>query len=312
MSGHVTYHAFLTRFAVRLEGHSAPPSAEWVERRFTLFERYCLPSMQSQTLRDFEWLLFFDAGLPDSCAQRLSAYRDACPDIVPVRLAGSWSGAEAAEAVRGRMPEGATLVVTSRLDSDDAVACDYVARLREAAATIEGGALFFDWGFNLVSGALYAQPLLRGPFASVIWRPATGAPFATVADHEHGRLDEVMPSVHLGLPHAWVQVVHGDNIANRMRGVRVPRSILRRRFRVPALTGLPREGRFELTADMGRSAVAFLSSLARDPERARRARRFVRERAGVWWASASAARADRLAGLAARARGSRPLRGRPR
>lgn len=62
-------HFLITRFNLNLyerDKHAAPTrTARWLEHRFEVFERYCLPSVAAQTATDFRWLCLFDAATPE-------------------------------------------------------------------------------------------------------------------------------------------------------------------------------------------------------------------------------------------------------
>lgn len=53
-------HLIITRFNLNLyarDKHDAPTRTErWLEHRFEIFERYCLPSVAAQTNPNFRWL----------------------------------------------------------------------------------------------------------------------------------------------------------------------------------------------------------------------------------------------------------------
>ena len=75
-------HFVLTRFNVPLKlevpaGQNPGPNrrldAGWLTRRFDLFERVCLPSLQRQTQGAFQWLVFLDWATPVSFKERIAA-----------------------------------------------------------------------------------------------------------------------------------------------------------------------------------------------------------------------------------------------
>lgn len=223
-------HVVLTRFAVRLTEDAAAPSDEWIARRRRLFEAYCLPSMQAQTRQDFRWVLFVDPGISETSRAELASYRSVLPGIVVADLSPDDPlGYE--RAVRALLPDEATAVVTTRIDNDDAVSVDHIARIREAVAGVaadERRAFVFTSGYELSAGRLYWRPFPRSPFASLV-EPTLGT-LSTVMGAGHEALDAVAPVTELAGDAAWLQVVHGDNILNRVRGVRVPRSRLHGAF----------------------------------------------------------------------------------
>ena len=56
-------HFIITRFILNLyaqDQHDLPTRSDrWVEYRFEVFERYCLPSVAAQTSGNFTWLCLF-------------------------------------------------------------------------------------------------------------------------------------------------------------------------------------------------------------------------------------------------------------
>jgi hypothetical protein len=69
-SGAPFSHVLITRFNIRVpcgERPTAewkPPSKEWMLHRLDLFERYCLPSVASQSVQNFHWILLVDPNTP--------------------------------------------------------------------------------------------------------------------------------------------------------------------------------------------------------------------------------------------------------
>jgi len=58
-------HFLLTRFNVRPDAVSPPPTEEWLRHRLELFRRYALPSVAKQTVNPHQWLVLCDGGSPD-------------------------------------------------------------------------------------------------------------------------------------------------------------------------------------------------------------------------------------------------------
>lgn len=65
-------HFILTRFNLLIfnknkEGKKVR-TIKWLEHRFMLFEKYCLPSVKNQTCQDFQWIVLFDSSTPERFA----------------------------------------------------------------------------------------------------------------------------------------------------------------------------------------------------------------------------------------------------
>lgn len=84
----VLQHFFLTRFNILLwredkEGNKVRTS-KWLEHRFQLFEKYCLPSIIGQTCQDFEWIVLFDSTTTEKYKGKIAEYQKECPQLIPV------------------------------------------------------------------------------------------------------------------------------------------------------------------------------------------------------------------------------------
>lgn len=81
-------HFVLTRFNLRLwhrdKSGSSVRTRVWLDHRFSIFERYCLPSISGQTCKDFTWIVLFDSKTPDEYKTRIAGYQNVCPQLIPV------------------------------------------------------------------------------------------------------------------------------------------------------------------------------------------------------------------------------------
>lgn len=245
-------HFLITRFniPVPFKGSENRLRPEWLERRFELFERFCLPSVASQSTRDFTWLVLVDAETPSRFLTRLDGCRRAFP-LRPLRVDGSWRDL-LREEVTGLLPPGARHVLTSRLDSDDAVGVRFIESVRGAAQARDSGVFLFPRGFVWHEGRLYLRDYPLNPFATML-EPLQG--FKTVFQADHNDLADSGEVVYLSEEPSWLQVVHGGNASNSLAGLRVwdaPKS-LTAAFPELAAGLAPREGLLEWAADFSRS-----------------------------------------------------------
>ncbi|MDA8383618.1 MAG: glycosyltransferase [Betaproteobacteria bacterium] len=231
MPGSLILHYIVTRFNVRED--AAKKSAldpEWLARRFDLFERFCLPTVMSQTSRDFIWLLLFDVDTPPSARRRIEKLAE-WPLIKPLFLEPGTSdvGRVAVEMAMVGTPD---LLLTTRLDNDDGLASNYVEVVRNRGMVEEPTVLEFPVGYVWWRGHAYRDRQPRNPFITLA-EPLYGdpsRPFVTVykeAHHESFKMGRVLE---VSEDPGWLQVVHGGNIANRARGVRAAVKELKGRF----------------------------------------------------------------------------------
>ena len=128
-------HFIITRFNLNLyaqDKHDLPTRTDrWLEHRFEVFERYCLPSVAAQTSGNFTWLCLFDAATPESCRRRIEGYKARCPQFEAVYYTAA-QAANLTENLRttiaayvscdrkGRKSPPPKLLITTNLDNDDA------------------------------------------------------------------------------------------------------------------------------------------------------------------------------------------------
>ena len=234
-------HVILTRFNVPTKGREADVRAKtgWLERRFDLFERFCLPSVAGQTRHDFSWIIYFDAMTPAPFLARIAKAQMRFPFIALFRDALPLD--EVRGDVSAHLPTGKGRVLTTRLDNDDALARDFVARVQDAGAAHRAGtALNFPDGFGWRKGWVYGARDESNPFASVV---EDVADFRTIWAQPHALLDQAFRLIQIEDGPAWLQVIHGDNVTNRIKGRQRPGSVLGDRFCINPWENTPHPSR---------------------------------------------------------------------
>lgn len=208
----------LTRFDLPSGGDEQVVRAQegWLRNRWELFERYCVPSVVGQTDRALTWIAYFDPLGPEWLAARVAPLA-AGGVLHPVRREQVSTADLLADIAECVGPERGSTLTTTNLDNDDALAADFVARLRAVAGRTAPArtAVYFEDGLIRSAGRLYVRRDPTNAFCSVA-EPWEGA--VTCWTDWHNRLADHMP-VHgeRGAP-AWLQVVHGQNVSNRVRG----------------------------------------------------------------------------------------------
>jgi hypothetical protein len=230
-------HFIQTRFSVKEVSWAwaeFPP--EWFESRVALFEAYCLPSAASQSAADFDWLVYCDESTPSHVLSKLRGHERELPTLNVV-LTGP--DRDPAHLVGERIEEGTDLVVTTRLDSDDALHSRFVEYVQAYAELFldsrhERLLLNFPRGYKLdvVAGKAYESRIFNSPFPNLFERSGAGGALRTVLAGSHSKLrQEYQCHQDESLP-AWVQVLHGGNVINQLWSgePEVPRETLRDGF----------------------------------------------------------------------------------
>jgi len=107
-----------------------------LERRFRLFEGVCLPTLKAQRDTDFTLIFLVAADFPKRWRQRLDAALAGLPfaKVIEKPPMNHYQGIR--EAFDAVPREGFTHRTTFRLDDDDAVNLDYIAKLRKLSAKL--------------------------------------------------------------------------------------------------------------------------------------------------------------------------------
>ena len=187
-------HVIMTRFNMPTPGRESQIRSRpgWLAGRFELFERYCLPSIAAQTTRDFHWVVYFDVETPPEFRARIEACRAVFP-FVPYFT--EFFPAEGWPRSLGELfGQPTPWLLTTRFDSDDALAVDHVARLRaavEAAAPTARTSFNLTHGVVIEDGRVYAHAHPSNAFASWL-EPGDGSARTCMSiNHmrmaEHGR-----------------------------------------------------------------------------------------------------------------------------
>lgn len=206
-------HYLLTSFHVNNQPDTLLPDETWLRARIPLFERYCLPSVLQQDTQDFEWMVFCDQSSP---AWLTKYFADlAVGNLRLVRIRGPISG----ESVRSSIPPegGGMRTITTRLDSDDALASDFIRRVQEVDSEAPRYAINFKYGLQDTRMGLLATRSLGSPFISISDFDSRNP--QTVFDFDHQLVAIAMPVIQLAGSPGWLQSIHDLNVLNRAHGL---------------------------------------------------------------------------------------------
>lgn len=223
-------HVLLTRFSAVLLPDQPPLPREWLDYRMGFFYDACHPSVTRQRGAEFDWLILFDDRCDDD-------FRELVEDLAQDAFTPVWShepfrrnsfAAPVAELTAAR--GAAAHLITTRIDSDDAMARDFMAAVQGEFAGQDRLFVNFPRGIQIDrSGAVYRSDILSSPFLSLIER-RTPDPPATVFVAKHAWARAHGPIREVAAPVMWAQVVHGVNLSNIVNGTRVPPRIVAERF----------------------------------------------------------------------------------
>lgn len=196
---------------------------EWLEGRFELFEQLCLPSVVSQTNHDFDWYIYFDENTDEIFKKKIVDLQVIYPfkakyvnifDIEKItdELTSVYANQE--------------FLLSTRLDSDDLLSKYYVEHLHEIVnlGKMHKKVINFDNGAILMKKGqqnfLYDYIDSSSPFSSLL--EPISVRLSTILSVNHTTLHQHFDVVNVKSNPMWLQVVHGGNVSNIVRGKRVP------------------------------------------------------------------------------------------
>ncbi|MCG6902114.1 MAG: putative rhamnosyl transferase [Rhodobacter sp.] len=201
--------------------------ADRLKRRFRLFESYCLPSLANQTDPDFCVILLVGANMPGPWKTRL---RELTASIAAVRIVEArpqhhYAGIK--RTLNAHPSDGFTHRTTFRLDDDDAVDNDFVARLKRLAplAARVGGAqhatvIAHNLGFylELREDQTLVYPTCERTPLSVGAALIAPAPYLeNIYKVDHRQLPQYFNTYCDTRHYSYVRTIHPDNKANPHR-----------------------------------------------------------------------------------------------
>ena len=159
-------HVLLTRFSAVLHPDAPPADEDWLFYRLGFFVDACLPSVLSQRgAQSFEWLVIFD----DRCSDDFRAQVEELADgaFTPIWTHEPFTRDAFAQHVADRCHS--PFVITTRIDSDDAMAVDLMASVQAQFDGQERLFVNFPRGIQIDrSGAVHRATILSSPFLSLI------------------------------------------------------------------------------------------------------------------------------------------------
>lgn len=200
-------HIILTTFnSIVDECHTKSLDSSWIKDRWALFTRYTVPSMLGQTCQSFYWIIEFHFQSPPFLKSLVQSAG------WPSHFLPSFGERERiAELLRLSLCQ---LILTSRIDSDDAYHRDAVSRIQSAGRKCD--ILNFEHGYQCdhVSGCVALMHRDSSAFSTKINLSSRGDdPFDVGGDHGFLSKRYSYTDISGGDP-MYLMVLHGKNVGN--------------------------------------------------------------------------------------------------
>lgn len=193
---------------------------ERMEERFALFETVALPGLIAQTDPDFDLIIVVGDKMPAPYLERLRALVAPLPQVQIVMRAPGPHRQVMKDILNGARRDPGAPCLQFRFDDDDAVAVDFVERLRQASkdcAALSAGhkAVTFDWnkGLNAKFGpeGVALAEMHRACFVAALGMQVRGRTALTIMNFNHTRLPRFMPVVSFPEPLMYIRGLNGFN-----------------------------------------------------------------------------------------------------
>lgn len=186
---------------------------EWMQNRCELFEKYYLPSITKQSNKNFNVLLLFDI---NTDKKYINKYKD-IPNIniiyIPHKeFLSYWLSKKDID-----------VLITSRIDNDDAITLDYVELIQQQALMKPEVEQLIDFsGHQLIETDYRVVPIYQNvansPFLSVSSNKKQG--FRHCFLNEHSYMHQFFKNIKKYKDKSYfLQVIHERNLGNTRAGI---------------------------------------------------------------------------------------------
>lgn len=211
----------------------------WHTFRNQLFEDYCVPSVKAQVNQTFEWVIFFNDDKKNKYREFLNRVNNKSdtvhfifvkPDESHVRLFREYLTSTHTH----------RYLITTRMDNDDCISKDFIDSIQKKFSELKSGNKADDLIINVGNGYQYE---LKFPYRKAVVNNYHYSPFVThvfktddslktVLDQPHHLWENHLDSVEIDSRLYWTQVIHQNNLANRVLSLKLLPVLLDSRFPV--------------------------------------------------------------------------------
>lgn len=206
-----------------------------LEDRFRLFETVALPSLRAQTDPDFGIVIVIGTQFPRQHRLRLEAMVKDVPQIVIHEEPPRNQREVMKEVLNDARMHPAEPCLQFRFDDDDAIGCDFIARLRTAARDCaplldQSRTVAFDWNRGHVAEftahGIRAREVYRPFYVAALGILIRGDCGLTVMNYGHEKIPQFMPAVSFSDPHMWVRGLNEHNDSRQALAKEPPLDLL--------------------------------------------------------------------------------------
>ncbi|MEP6646766.1 MAG: glycosyltransferase [Saprospiraceae bacterium] len=218
-------HYLVTRFNVPVEGWNKDKGGQpildetWMKHRLSLFKTYCMPTIQHQTTKNFQWIIYCDK---NTSAAYMKQIEDWIKNIPAKSVRQVSDLTELMSDLRKLISKTDTpFVITTRLDNDDGLGRNTMQIIQEHFK--EKDLLLL----NFLSGIVYDTRIKviteikkgqQNHYTSLIEMRKPAEQMITVLGFAHDNPPPAIMIENLSAKSAWLKIIHEKNMKSRLKG----------------------------------------------------------------------------------------------
>ncbi len=192
----------------------------WLNQRYNLFEKYCLPSIKAQSNSNFKWLVYFDTNTPSSFKEKNQNFHRSYSNFIPMYVDNFEEFNEnLSNDIKRNCDFNSEYIITTRIDNDDCFHIDAVRKIQENFRQIDISIIDLINGLCLQVEEEYKLTLNKNiklnPFISLVEK--NSKKLTTVLKIGHNEWSDKINRIIIDDGFYWIQIIHSRNISNSLK-----------------------------------------------------------------------------------------------
>ena len=188
---------------------------DYLKKRFELFEKYCLPSIEAQTDKNFCWFILMNTETPDAFKVRMESIITHSKANIVLLYMKEYN----LELIKQKILElkGDINWVTSiRVDNDDILAKNFVEEVRKVAPRINKTVINFERGlhYNLGTKEIGIHSAKANHFISYIEDISKNFELVYKCGHNKMLSSGISKCINIKKKPMWAELIHDTNVVN--------------------------------------------------------------------------------------------------
>nr|WP_275950784.1 glycosyltransferase [Enterococcus rivorum] len=191
----------------------------YLEKRFELFRKYTIPSIKGQTTKNFIWVVMFHKKTPKKFLNQIFEMKQEMSFFHPIFIDDN----ENIERILNEylLSNKSEAYLTSRIDNDDSLHKEYIEVVQKILSnSTQKKAISFPYGMQYSENhQILSKYIFEHNHFTTLFSKYNGEDILdTINNYNHMTLSSQVSvdSIILDKP-MWLEVVHKDNISNRMK-----------------------------------------------------------------------------------------------